>query len=301
MAIPRSLVVYFSQGGANARVAEAIGAGLKRSGYDVDLWNLRNGRAPDPRSYQVFGVGSPIYYYHVPINVAYYINRLPRFDGIAGFVFIVHGTHRIDGANWLRRRLTRKGIREVGYFHCHGEAHVLPLLKEGYLFSPGHPLGSELQEATQFGELVAERAAGKPYTQDPYEPKPPFIYRLEKLLASRWLIEHYYSRLFRVDASKCTACGRCMEVCPTSNITRDAFDRPQWDRRCLECLSCEMTCPEEAISSALSRPFPGGLLRPFFRYNVHRWVREGELDYVRVVHQRGEIHRIGLTGTGPPV
>lgn len=292
MAAPRSLIVYFSQGGANARVAEAIGAGLKRTGYDVDLWNLRKGRAPDPRSYHLFGVGSPIYYYHVPINVAHYINRLPRLDGIAGFVFIVHGTHRIDGANWLRRRFTRKGVREVGYFHCYCEAHVLPLLKEGYLFSPDHPLDSELQEATEFGELVAKRAAGKPFLRDPYEPKPPFVYRLEKLLASRWLIEHYYSHLFRVDASKCTACGRCMDVCPTSNITRDACGRPQWDRRCLECLSCEMNCPEEAISSALSRTFPGALLRPFFRYNARRWVREGDLDFVRVVHRRGEIHRM---------
>jgi hypothetical protein len=50
-----------------------------------------------------------------------------------------------------------------------------------------------------------------------------------------------------------------------------------------------MKCPEEAIVSALSRPFLGALLRPFFRYNVHRWVREGDLDYVRVVHRRGEI------------
>ena len=75
-------------------------------------------------------------------------------------------------------------------------------------------------------------------------------------MASRWLIEHFYSRLFRVDPSKCTACGLCMDVCPTSNITKDALGRPQWDRRCLACLSCEMKCPEEAITSAVSRPFP---------------------------------------------
>jgi len=61
-----------------------------------------------------------------------------------------------------------------------------------------------------------------------------------------------------------------------------------------------MKCPEEAIISALSRPFLGALLRQFFRYNVHRWVREGDLDYVRVVHRRGEIHRIGATGSNRP-
>jgi ferredoxin/flavodoxin len=292
------LIVYFSQGGANARVAEAIAAGLSSAGYDLDLWNLRKGRPPDPRGYQLFGVGSPVYYYHLPLNVTYYVEQLPRLDGIAGFVFIVHGTRRIDTANRVRRTLARKGLREVGYFHCRGEAHVLPLLKEGYLFSPDHPLDSELLEAKRFGESVAERVAGKPYARPSHEPKPPLIYRLEKLLASRWLIEHFYSRLFRVDPSKCTACGRCMEVCPTSNITRDVLGRPRWDHRCLECLSCEMNCPEEAITSALSRTFPGALLRPFFRYNVRRWVREGDLDYVRVVHRRGQIHRLEATSPG---
>ncbi|HSD41398.1 MAG TPA: EFR1 family ferrodoxin [Burkholderiales bacterium] len=300
MAVGKVLIVYFSQGGANARIAEAIATGLRGAGHHVDLWNLRNGHPPDPRDYQLFGIGSPVYYYHVPVNVVYYVEQLPGLDGIDGFVFIVHGTRRIDTANWLRRRLARKGMREVGYFHCRGEAHVLPLLREGYLFSPDRPSESELLEAKLFGESVAERVAGKPYARPPYEPKPPFMYRLEKALASRWLIEHFYSRLFRVDPSKCTACGLCMEVCPTSNITKDAFGRPQWDRRCLACLSCEMTCPEEAITSAVSRPFPGALIRPFFRYNVHRWVREGDLDYVRVVHRRGETHRVGATGGDRP-
>jgi hypothetical protein len=31
MAVPRSLIVYFSQGGGNARIAEAIATGLKRA------------------------------------------------------------------------------------------------------------------------------------------------------------------------------------------------------------------------------------------------------------------------------
>jgi len=300
MAVPRSLIVYFSQGGTNARVAEAIAVGLRGAGYQVDLWNLRNGRPPDPNGYQLFGIGSPVYYYHVPVNVAYYVEHLPRLDGINAFVFIVHGTRRIDTANWLRRRLARKGVREVGYFHCRGEAHVLPLLREGYLFSPDRPSESELLEAEHFGESVADRVAGKPYAPPSYEPRPPFIHRLEKALASRWLIEHFYTRLFRVDTSKCTACGLCMEVCPTANITKDALGRPVWDRRCVMCLSCEMKCPEEAITSALSRPLLGAPLRPFFRYNARRWAREGDLDYVRVVRRRGEIHRIGATGNDAP-
>lgn len=289
----KGLIVYFSQSGANARVADAIAAGLREAGYEIDLCNLRDGRPPDVRNYQLLGIGSPVYYYHLPVNMQYYVKHLANLDGMPTFVFVVHGTHRIDTANWLRRMLARKGAREVGYFHCRGEAHVLPLLREGYLFSPDRPSPSELREASSFGEGVAARVAGQPYARPPDEPRAPLIYRAERMLANRWFVEHFYSRLFRVDPSKCTACGLCMEVCPTANITKDSLGRPQWDRRCVACFSCEMKCPEDAITSALSRPFPGVLIRFLFRYNLRRWVREGELQYVRVIHRRGETHRVG--------
>lgn len=289
----KGLIVYFSQSGANTRVADAIADGLREAGYEIDLCNLRDGRPPDVRNYQLLGIGSPVYYYHLPVNMQYYVEHLANLAGMPTFVFVVHGTHRIDTANWLRRMLARKGAREVGYFHCRGEAHVLPLLREGYLFSPDRPSSAELREARSFGEGVAARVAGQPYARPPDEPRPPLIYRAERMLANRWFIEHFYSRLFRVDPSKCTACGLCMEVCPTANIAKDSLGRPQWDRRCVACFSCEMKCPEDAITSALSRPFPGVLIRFLFRYNLRRWVREGELQYVRVVHQRGETHRVG--------
>ena len=301
MTIPKALIVYFSQGGTNARVADAIATGIRKAGFEIDLWNLRSGRPPDVQGYQLLGVGSPVYYFHVPLNVQHYVRHLPTLDQIPAFVFIVHGSHRIDTANWLRRTLERKGAREVGYFHCRGEAHVLPLLREGYLFSPDRPSEDELVAARRFGEALAARVAGAPYVRPEFEPRPPMIYRLERLLANRWLMEHFYSRLFRVDPAKCTACGQCMHVCPTANITRDAHGLPQWDRRCLVCLSCEMTCPEEAITSALSRPLPGALLRSVFRYDVRRWVREGELSYVRVVHRRGAIRRLGAGRSDEPV
>jgi ferredoxin/flavodoxin len=292
MKAPKALIVYFSQGGTTARVADAIGKGINGAGYGIDLWNLRNGHPPDVRSYQLVGIGSPVYYFHVPLNVRYYVQHLPRLDGLAAFEFVVHGSHRIDTANWLRKALERKGAREVGCFHCRGEAHVLPLLREGYLFSPDRPSASELLAAQAFGAELPGRAAGAPYDRPPLEPKPQMIYRFERLLANPWLMEHLYSRLFRVDPAKCTACGLCMKLCPTGNITGDAYGLPHWDRRCLVCLSCEMSCPEEAIRSAVSRPFPGALIRKLFHYNACRWVREGELPYVRVTHRRGAIHRL---------
>ncbi len=298
MATPEALIVYFSQGGTTARVAEAIGQGIARAGYGIRLCNLKDGHPPDVRNYQLLGIGSPVYYFHLPLNVRHYVQHLPSLDGLAAFEFIVHGSHRIDTANWLRRTLARKGAREVGYFHCRGEAHVLPLLKEGYLFSPDRPSEGELLAAQAFGAELPSRAAGAFCDRPPLEPKPAMIYRLERLFAEPWLMKHLYSRLFRVDPAKCTACGLCTKVCPTGNITVDAHGLPNWDRRCLLCFSCEMSCPEEAITSAASRLFPGILIRLLFRYNARRWAREGEIPWVRVSHERGSIRRLGIPQGG---
>lgn len=74
------------------------------------------------------------------------------------------------------------------------------------------------------------------------EPKPPLVNRLDRGLTSRWLVEHVYSRLFKGDPDRCTACGLCMGTCPcpTHNIGEEAHGRPVWGR---DWLYCEMKCP----------------------------------------------------------
>jgi len=38
--MPKSLIVYFSQGGTAARAAESIAAGLRASGWQAELCNM---------------------------------------------------------------------------------------------------------------------------------------------------------------------------------------------------------------------------------------------------------------------
>lgn len=290
--MPKAAVVYFSQNGTTAQVADAIAVGLRRAGYVVDLSNLRDGPPPDFSRYDLLGIGSPVYYYRLPFNVGDCLQMLPRLEGMPVFCFLVHGTHAFDAVNSLRHALAKRGAKDVGYFHCHGEAYFLGHLREGYLFSPDHPSPVELERATAFGLAVARRAAEGELAQAKDEPKPPLVYRVERGMTSRWLIEQVYSRLFTVDPNRCTACGLCMDICPTKNIQKNKLGHPLWGRDCLYCLSCEMKCPEDAISSAISRPFLRMLVRPFLRYNVRHWAREAGLDHVRVIHRRGRTERL---------
>jgi flavodoxin/Fe-S-cluster-containing hydrogenase component 2 len=295
---PRAVVVYFSQSGTTAQVAERIAAGLRDAGYAVDLSNLRDGPPADVGSYDIIGIGSPVYYFRLPFNVTDYLASLPPIRGKPVFCFLVHGSHAFDAANTLRQFVVRRGATDVGYFRCYGEAYFLGHLKEGYLFSPDHPSTRELERATAFGTDVATRAAKGQRLSAEDEPDPPLAYRLERRLMNRWLVENLYSRLFKVDPDKCTACGKCIDICPTKNIVENEQGRPLWGRQCLYCLSCEMQCPEDAISSVISRPVTRFFIRPFLRYNVKNWVREPELDHVAVVHAKGQTRRVRSESTG---
>ncbi len=284
----KGLIVYFSLGGTTARVAESIAAGLCAAEYRVDLCNIKDAQPPGLDGYDLLGIGAPAYYYRPPFNVTDYVNGLPNLEGLSAFVFVLHGTYLGDTGNVLREALARRGAQEVGYFHCHGADFYLGYLKEGYLFSPDHPSAQELTQAEEFGREIAARAAGQEYIRPKDDPPPALVHRLERFLANRWLVRQVYSQLFRVNRNKCTACGLCMKLCPTRNISEDKEGQPIWGRDCLLCLNCEMKCPQDAITSPATWP----LSRPIMMYNVRQASRDPALDHVRVRHGQGRTVRI---------
>jgi len=51
----------------------------------------------------------------------------------------------------------------------------------------------------------------------------------------------------QVDIEKCTACGACVDVCPTDAITVEDHAVVNEDE-CTECGACVPECPTEALS-----------------------------------------------------
>jgi len=281
--LPRCLISFFSQGGTTTRIAESIADGLRRSGYEVDLAKIGRDRPPDVSGYDLIAIGSPVYYFRLPFPVTDYLERLPRLDGLPAFAFLLHGTIRGDAGERIRRALAGKGARDAGTFTARGADRFLGYLKLGVLFSPEHPTYEEIMRAEQFGRDVARRAAEGSFQGIDEERPPAFVYRVERFLTGRRLTRHLYSRLFRVSRKKCTACDICMKLCPVGNLMPGEGGRPVWGQDCILCLTCEQSCPKDAINS----PVTGWLFRPFLLYNVRRASRDPDLTHVRVAHRRG--------------
>ncbi len=287
----KGLIVYFSQGGTTASVAERIVTGLTTAGYATDLCNLKDEKPPTLSGYTLLGIGAPVYYYRPPFNVMDYTKSLPDLDGLPFFVFVLYGTYRGDAGTYLRQALTHKKGQEVGYFHCYGADYFLGYLQEGYLFSPDHPTAQELAQAETFGCEVAAHCEGKQYVKPEDDNPPPIVNRLERFFVNQWLVNKVYSRLFKVDARTCTSCGLCTELCPQKNITEDPNGHPVWGRQCLLCLTCQMKCPEEAIVSPVSWA-RRSLFRVALRYNVRQALQDPSLEHVRVIHSNGLTNRV---------
>lgn len=51
----------------------------------------------------------------------------------------------------------------------------------------------------------------------------------------------------KVDKDKCTACGVCVDACPTEAITLDDVAKVD-EEKCVDCGTCVDECPNEAIT-----------------------------------------------------
>lgn len=277
------LIVHFSQGGTTRRVAEAIATGLRAQGHAVELHDLKDGPPPAHDRYDVLGIGCPAHYYRPALLVSDYLATLPALTGKPVFTFVLHAAYLGDAGNQVRHELARRGAAELGYARFRGEGHFLGYLRHGYQFSPASPDAGALARAERFGGELAARLAGQAQDRAPLDPPPPAVYRLERLLTSRPLIRHVYSRLFRQDRERCSGCGSCVKGCPTRNISEDDEGGRVWGRDCILCFACERRCPRGAISA----PLTWAMFWPFMVFNTWSASRDPGIGHLRVVHANG--------------
>ena len=282
------LIAYFSQGGTTAKIAKQIAQGIKDNNYDVNLYNIQDGKPPDITQYDILGIGFPVYIFRPPFNVMDYIKTLPDLNGMPFFLFYLFGVIPGTAGNVVRMALSKKGGKEVGCSHYRGEDLFIGYLKRGYLFSPGHPTEEELNKAYTFGGDVILHATVKRYAKPPYEPQPFLIGNIERLVTIRPIVNQVYSHFFIVKKEKCNSCEICIKKCPTRNITMNEKGFPKWGRNCISCWYCEMSCPSGAITS----PADWFIMSPFIKYNIKKSLSEPSVDNVKVTFSNGKMKRI---------
>lgn len=97
------------------------------------------------------------------------------------------------------------------------------------------------------------------------------VFRVEKGFLP-WLLTGFVNPMFNkfaIDTTKfyvndnCTGCGICERVCNCNSIKVN--ERPQWGKRCTQCLACIHYCPAKAIQYGRGTEKKGRYTNPNIR------------------------------------
>ncbi|MHA1583952.1 MAG: EFR1 family ferrodoxin [Promethearchaeota archaeon] len=281
------LIVYYSLGGTTKKIADKIAIGLESTGYNVDIHDITKSLPPSLEKYDLLGIGTPAYYFRPPFNITDYLKSLPKLN-IPYFTFILYGSIIGDAGNRIRKRLNKKGAKDVGFFKCNGSENFYGYIKRGVITYPSHPDAEDLENAENFGRCIKSNIDNEIYKPEDFDKKPGIIYRIERFATKKWMVKKLYYRFFKINKSKCTKCGICVNSCPTSNITMENTEFPSFGKECIACFNCELSCPEEAISSVLDWM----VFKPFMNYNVRHLPKISDIELVKVKLTRGKIEKI---------
>jgi flavodoxin/ferredoxin len=285
----KALIAYFSQGGTTEKIATEIANGLKDKEYLTDLYSIvEKSSPPSVKDYDLIGVGAPAYIARPPFNVMAYVKNLPNLNGLPFFVFILYGIDPGTTGNILRKALTNKGGREVGYSNYKGADKFAGYLQRGVFFSPDNPSQIELDRARQFGHDTVKYISDNGYAEEPKDSLPPAVFSFERFLTMKFLSKYFYSYFFHTDKEKCSSCGLCVKNCPQQNITLDPEGMPRWGQDCIMCFYCELNCPEEAVKTPVGWP----VFSPLINYNIYLGKKDPSVDWIPVEHRKGKTKRL---------
>lgn len=237
------LLLYYT-GTFNTRfLTEKLKTRLQAQGWSVTSYEidpLDNVRL-DLSSYDIVGLGYPIYGYCAPYAFLKFIRAQKFPKGMKVFIYKNSGEteHANDASSkYLVRKLRRDGALTSNEYHF--------LMPYNIHFRFDEKLIKEMLtiDGLLMDILVYETSNGIP-NKKRYKLWP----RLVSAVVSRpqYIGGNVNSFLYRVDTNKCTDCGLCVKRCPTHNIYRGEDGTLHFHHHCLMCMRCSLYCPKDAI------------------------------------------------------
>lgn len=230
------MILYFSGTGNSRYTAEMI---AKITDDEVISMNtlIKTGSKKPHKSEKPFVFVCPVYGGRIPPIVENYI-RATRFEGTKKAYFVVCcALSPWVTVEYIEKLCAEKGFQLLGF-----NSVVMP---QGYV-AMGTTLSAEesnqiVQEAIPKIKNIAEHIAAET-SLEKEEPGKAMMSKVINPIMRTFMInaKGFYS------TGACIGCGKCVERCPTNNITI-VNGKPQWGKTCTHCMACIAGCPAEAI------------------------------------------------------
>ena len=242
-------IVHQSSTGNTLLGAQTMAAELEAAGHACSLARARDANEAQLANADMVGIATAVYAFAPARNMLSFLRAMPELPGKPAFVLCCCSAVPSNSVRTVWRALERKGLRVLGGHVLIGE-DSWPCLRFRF-FTPGRGqpspegLGRTREFARRIIDLADDPAAG---TIRPPLWLPSLFHLIGLMAGPRLLRMGMLGK--RVDADRCTRCGKCAEVCPTGAITME--DLPVFSGDCMGCFGCINNCPEQAISCPMS-------------------------------------------------
>ena len=232
-------ICVFSGTGNTLRCAKALETALAEQGVSVGFHEIADGSETAPERDLV--ICYPVYGFNMPRILKPFCRNLTGGGNIWFLKTSGEPLHLNDNSSAELIRILRKnGYRIMGEFH-----YIMPY---NMVFRHTDELASLMWQTAKarIPDAAKKIANG--------EETPVTAPLSAKLVSALCRVEHWFyprnGRLFRVDATKCVRCQKCVKNCPTKNITY-ADGRFRFGKNCIGCVRCSFNCPTDAIRIGL--------------------------------------------------
>lgn len=232
------MILHFSGTGNSEYVAKRLAKEIGDEEINV-FSKIRSSDYTTLNSSLPFVVVCPTYSWRIPRILEKWLEAT-ELSGNSNVYFVMTCGGNIGNAGAYCEKLCRK--KGLTYMGC--KNIVMP---ENYIAMFRTPSTQEASSIILEAEQpVIETAkciiGGKPFSKAR-------ITLIDKL--SSGIINDAFYRLFISakkfrSTDKCSSCGKCVSVCPLSNISL-TDGKPVWGQNCTHCMACINRCPKEAI------------------------------------------------------
>ena len=240
------LLIYYSGTGNTKYVTDHLYQRLLEEDFEVDVYRINPLKMErlDLSSYDLIGIGYPIYGFNLPSKVHKFFNKQRFKKGQQVFVYKDSGeTWRENDSSSL---VLRKKIKHQKAVFTNEYHFMMPY---NIHFRYDENLVKEMLTMDQklMEILVKEIKDGIPNVKK-LKFRDNLINRLFRLTYIGGPINVSF---YKVDQKKCIKCGICVKGCQMKNISFNKKGNIKFHHKCLMCCYCTLNCPKDAIRMGL--------------------------------------------------
>ena len=237
------ILIYYT-GTYNTRfLSEKLQNRLESSGIRTDLYEIDPLRTEqlDLSSYDIIGLGYPIYGFNAPMAFARFI-RHQKFPA-GKKIFIYKNSGETYAANDASSSLISSYVKKCGA-SVSNEYHFMMPYNIHFRFEDD--LVSEiLKMDDKLIEILIHEVTGNIPNEIHYK----LIHRIISFFVRiQYIGGPVNSFFYKVNNDLCIKCGLCVNNCPVNNIYSDKSGNIRFHHNCLMCMRCSMHCPKNAIN-----------------------------------------------------